>query len=119
MKDFRSLDVWHKAHELTLAVYSATKAFPSEERYGLTSQIRRSAVSIPSNIAEGCGRGTDADFARFLQIALGSASELDYQLELAVDLGMLPRDDSQGPRALVIEVKKMLTALVKRLAGGR
>jgi four helix bundle protein len=75
MKDFRQLKVWEKAHQLAVAVYKETKGFPKEELYGLTSQIRRSSMSIPTNIAEGCGRNTDADFARFLQIAMGSASE--------------------------------------------
>ncbi|MFQ5961877.1 MAG: four helix bundle protein, partial [Candidatus Methylomirabilales bacterium] len=74
MRDFRELKVWEKAHHLTLAVYNATTTFPRDELYGLTSQIRRSCASIPANIAEGCGRGGDAEFARFLQIAMGSAS---------------------------------------------
>ena len=89
MRDFRNLRVWQIAHELVRRIYIEIVGFPREERYGLASQIRRSAVSIPSNIAEGCGRGTDADFRRFMQMALGSASELDYQLLLANDLGML------------------------------
>jgi len=87
MKDFRELKVWEKAHQFTLVVYQATTAFPKEELFGLTSQMRRSAASIPTNIAEGCGRGSDDDFRRFLQIAMGSASELKYQLLLAHDLG--------------------------------
>ena len=82
MRDFRSLKVWEKSHRLTLAVYQATMNFPREERYSLTQQIRRASVSIASNIAEGCGRKGAADFARFLQIAMGSASELEYQFLL-------------------------------------
>jgi len=78
MKDFRQLSVWEKAHRLTLAVYEATKPFPTDERYGLTSQIRRSCASIPANIAEGCGRAGDGEFRKFLQVAMGSATELDY-----------------------------------------
>ena len=92
MKDFRQLKVWEKSHQLALAIYKATKEFPKEELYGLTSQIRRSSMSIPTNIAEGCGRNTDADFARFLQMAMGSASETEYQLILARDLEFLPKD---------------------------
>ena len=84
MKDFRQLKVWEKAHQLALAVYKATKDFPKEELYGSTSQIRRASMSIPTNIAEGCGRNTDAEFARFLQISMGSASETEYQLMLAM-----------------------------------
>lgn len=76
MKDFRSLKVWEKAHLLTLKIYKVTEKFPREELYGLTSQIRRACVSIPTNIAEGCVRSSDADFSRFLYIALGSTSEL-------------------------------------------
>jgi len=83
MKDFRELKVWEKAHQLTLEVYKATTIFPKDELYGLTSQIRRACASIPANIAEGCGRRGDAEFARFLGIAMGSASELDYHLLLA------------------------------------
>jgi four helix bundle protein len=80
MKDFRHSQVWEKAHHLTLAVYRATASFPSEERYGVTSQLRRGATSIASNIAAGCGRATDPDFPRCLDIAAGSASEVEYQL---------------------------------------
>ena len=88
MQNFRDLKVWTKAHQLALDVYRATKSFPREELYGLTSQIRRSAVSVPSNIAEGCCR-SQGDFGRFIQIAAGSASELEYQLLLAKDLELL------------------------------
>jgi four helix bundle protein len=89
MKNFRDLNVWEKSHGLALQVYRATADFPAKEVYGLTSQIRRAAASIPGNIAEGCGRNGDAELARFLQIAVGSASELEYHLLLAHDLGML------------------------------
>jgi len=95
MKDFRQLKVWEKAHQLALAVYKVTKGFPKEELYGLTSQIRRASMSIPTNIAEGCGRNTDAEFARFLQIAMGSASETEYQLLLAHDLEFLTSEQYQ------------------------
>ena len=85
MKDFRNLQVWEKSHQLTLAVYSATRTFPQSELFGLTSQIRRSASSIPANIAEGCGRSSNADFVRFLHVALGSINELSYQLLLCLE----------------------------------
>ncbi len=86
MGDFRNLEVWRKAHGLTLAVYQATTSFPKEELYGLTSQIRRAAASIPANLCEGCGRNGNAEFARYCSIALGSANELEYHLLLAHDL---------------------------------
>jgi len=93
VKDFRKQKVWQKAHDLALEVYRVTEAFPKREVFGLTSQIRRAGVSIPANIAEGCGQDTDADFARFLQIAMGSASELEYHLLLAHDLGFVSDPD--------------------------
>jgi four helix bundle protein len=80
MRDFRKLKVWEKSHQLTLSVYEITGGFPDDERFGLTSQMRRACTSIPTNIAEGCGRDGHAELARFLQIAMGSASELEYQL---------------------------------------
>lgn len=85
MQDFKQLKVWEKSHLLALAIYQATHTFPSSEQYGLTNQLRRATVSIPSNLAEGSGRGSDADFGRFVQIAIGSASEVEYQLLLAHD----------------------------------
>ncbi|MCW5853511.1 MAG: four helix bundle protein, partial [Anaerolineae bacterium] len=90
MRDFRKLQVWVKAHQLTLNTYKVTRPFPKEELYGLTSQIRRASASIPANIAEGCGRQGAAELTRFLNIALGSASELEYHFILAHDLGFIP-----------------------------
>ena len=119
MKDFRQLKVWEKSHQLALAIYKATKDFPKEELYGLTSQIRRSSMSIPTNIAEGCGRFTDADFARFLQMAMGSASETEYQLILARDLDFLPKDLYEILHSEVEEVKRMLASLLKTLRAVR
>ncbi len=119
MQDFRNLSVWRNAHELALMVYKETSHFPASERFGLIDQMRRAAVSIPSNIAEGCGRGTDADFARFVQISLGSASELEYQLMLASDLGHLPREQTEPLLARVQSIKKMASTLVRRLASKR
>ncbi|MFP4345254.1 MAG: four helix bundle protein [Anaerolineales bacterium] len=118
MKDFRQLHVWEKGHRLVLEIYRVTQAFPREELYGLISQMRRSAASIPTNIAEGCGRRTDPDFARFLQFAMGSASELEYQLLLARDLGFLNDERYQLLTEDVEEVKRMLTGLLKRLRAG-
>jgi four helix bundle protein len=115
MRDFRRLKVWEKAHYLTLAVYRATSGFPKEELYGLTSQLRRSASSVPANIAEGCGRDTDSDFARFLQIAMGSASELEYHLLLARDLKLLGDDVQAGLAADVVELKRMLGTLIRSI----
>jgi four helix bundle protein len=117
VQDFRNLKVWEKAHLLALAVYRATEAFPARERYGMTSQLRRAAYSVPGNLAEGCGRGTDRDFARHVQIALGSASELEYFLLLARDLGYLEHAAHETLEAGVREVKRMLAALVGRLTG--
>lgn len=119
MKDFRQLKVWEKSHQLALAIYRATKEFPKEELYGLTSQIRRSSMSIPTNIAEGCGRYTDADFARFLQMAMGSASETEYQLILARDLELLPNNIYEKLHNEVEEVKRMLASLLKTLRANR
>lgn len=119
MKDFRQLKIWERSHQLVLAIYKATKAFPKEELYGLTSQIRRSSMSVPTNIAEGCGRNTDADFARFLQIAMGSASETEYQLILAHDLGFLPNDSYEKLHADVEEIKRMLVSFLKTVRTDR
>jgi four helix bundle protein len=115
VKDFHELKVWQKAHQLALAVYRITAGFPREELYGLTSQLRRSSSSIPANLAEGCGRNGDAEFARFCSIAAGSASELEYHLLLAKDLGLLQLRDHEEMVQRTIEVKRMLTALVQKL----
>jgi four helix bundle protein len=109
------LKVWQKAHALTLDVYRATTGFPKEERYGLTSQLRRATASIPANIAEGCGRGGDADFGRFVQIAMGSASETEYHVLLACDLGYLAHNEGDALVRNVVEVKQMLSSLLRKL----
>ena len=119
MRNFRDLKVWEKAHRLVLAVYQATRDFPKDERYGLTSQIRRSCASIPANIAEGCGRKGDAELARFMQIAMGSASELEYHLLLAHDLNVLKGSDYERLTEGVTEVKRMLTSFIQRLRADR
>jgi four helix bundle protein len=115
LKDFRELKVWGKAHQLTLDVYRATMSFPKDEMYGLTSQIRRATSSIPANIAEGCGRGSNIDFARFLQISMGSASEVEYHLLLAADLNILTDTQHKQLELQVIEVKRMLSALIHKI----
>ena len=115
MQDFRKLNVWRKAHRLTLDVYTATHGFPREELYGLTSQMRRAAASIPANIAEGCGRDGGADLARFLQIAAGSGSELEYHLLLARDLQFLSGSSWQELSVAVSEVKQMLASLMQKV----
>ena len=114
-QDFHELAVWQKAHALTLRVYESTSSFPRDEMFGLTSQARRAASSIGANIAEGCGRATDADFARFLQQAMGSASELEYHLLLARDLNMLAEGEHLELTELTVEVKRMLTALISKV----
>ena len=119
MKDFRDLKVWEKAHELTLRVYKVTSNFPKEEIYGLTSQIRRCSSSIGANIAEGCGRRGNAEFQRFLQIAAGSASELDYHLLLANDLNFLGQAQYQELSKDLLALRRMLTALILKVGAAR
>jgi four helix bundle protein len=115
MVGFRQLKVWEKSHQMTLAAYRITSAFPRDERYGMSSQLRRSAASIGANIAEGCGRRSRREFARFLTIALGSASEFEYHLLLAFDLGLVEAGDYQLLEANVTEAKRMLTGFIKKL----
>ncbi len=119
MKDFRELKVWEKAHHLALAVYKITASFPRQELYGLTSQLRRAASSIPANLAEGCGRNGDAELARFCSIAMGSASELEYHLLLARDLELIKREEHEDLSNRATELKKMLTALHLKLTAAR
>jgi four helix bundle protein len=115
VQDFRNLKVWEKAHMLTLDVYKASKSFPRDEMYGLTSQMRRASVSIGANIAEGACRRGDVDFARFLQIAVGSASELEYHLLLARDLELMGASDYRRLSDEAVEVKRMLASLMQKL----
>src|SRR5687768_474751 len=119
MKDFRDLLVWQKSHSLTLAVYKVSAQFPKSELYGLTSQMRRASASIPANIAEGCGKESDADFCRYIQIAMGSASEVDYHLILARDLGFLTESDYQQLNDQTQEIKRMLIGFIKKLKANR
>lgn len=115
MKDFKDLNVWKKSHALALAVYKATGNFPKQELYTLTSQLRRTAGSVPANISEGCGRGADPEFGRFLQVAMGSASELEYHLLLAHDLRYLSDEAFNQLTRNVVEVKRMLASLLGKV----
>ena len=119
MKAFRELKVWQKAHQLTLDIYRVTMTFPREEMYGLTGQLRRSSASIPANLAEGCGRSGDAEFARYCSIAMGSASEVEYHLILAKDLKLIKPADYEDLAQNAVEVKRMLTALIQKLKADR
>jgi len=111
MKDFRDLKVWEKAHALVLECYEATKPFPREEIFGLVSQIRRAAAAVPANIAEGCGKNSDAELARHARLSMGSGSELSYYLILAHDLGYMPHARRDERQDALSEVRGMLTSL--------
>ncbi|WP_025765263.1 four helix bundle protein [Dyadobacter tibetensis] len=115
MKKFQELIIWQRSHELTLQVYRHSKSFPPNEIYGLTSQIRRSSSSIPTNIAEGCGRDSDAELCRFMIISMGSASELEYQLILSRDLGYLNLETFESLTNELTEVKKMLNSFIQKV----
>ena len=119
MKDFRTLKVWEKAHALTLIIYKATQDFPKHELYALTNQIQRAAVSVPANIAEGCGKDSDGELKRYFTIAMGSASELEYMLLLARDLGYVRAADYQTMQSDLVEIRKMLNAFIQRLKASR
>ena len=114
-KDFRQLKVWQKSHQLAINLYRITASFPRNESYGLTAQIRRAGVSIPSTIAEGCRRSGDTELARFCDIARGSASELEYQLLLASDLKLIQPEDYEQLVQQTTDIKRMLTVFVRKL----
>jgi four helix bundle protein len=116
--DFKKLKVWQKSHQLALDMYKATEGFPDRERFGLTGQVRRAATSIPTNIAEGCGCGTDNELGRYVRISLGSAVELEYQLILARDLGMLTVTAYQSLSAAILEIQSMLVGLSRKVRRG-
>ena len=117
MRDFRNIKAWEKSHQLALATYKAMQYFPSDERFGLISQARRAATSIPTNIAEGCGRDSDKELVYFLRVAAGSSSELEYLFLAANDLGYLKADTYERLNQQVNEEKKMLNGLLKSLQG--
>jgi four helix bundle protein len=112
MRDFKKLDVWKRAHQLVLEVYKATNTFPKEEMFGLTRQIRRAGASVPANIAEGCGRGSQREFAQYLQVSMGSVTELEYHLLLARDLTFLSEDRHSVLDGEVSGVRRMLSGLL-------
>ena len=115
MRDFRKYKVWTLSHQLTLLIYRRTHFFPKTEIYGLVSQLRGSAASIGSNIAEGCGRDSDADFMRFLRIASGSASETENHVILAADLGYINKEEAREILFQIRQIKKMLTGLIQKI----
>lgn len=116
MRNYRDLQVWHNAHELTLDVYATTRTFPVEEKYGLTSQIRRASVSIGANLAEGCGRRSEAEFARFVRVAMGSGAELSYELLVARDVNFLGSADYSRLDGRLCTLMRMLSSLLTKLA---
>ena len=115
MRNYRDLEVWDKAHKLTLELYRKSRSFPRDEFYGLTSQLRRSAMSVGANLAEGCGRQTTGELARFVRISMGSASELDYHLLLSHDFGFLLPDDYRKLSQELTRIRKMLASLLATL----
>lgn len=115
MRDFKKLEVWQDAHTLTLKIYKLSKTFPKEELYGLTSQIRRACMSVPTNIAEGCGRATPGELKRFCDFAMGSASEVEYQLLLAKDLSYIDSHMYDEINQEFIVLKKRLNSFIQRL----
>jgi four helix bundle protein len=119
MKDFRDLKVWQRAHQITLSIYRCTRNFPREETYGMVSQLRRCSSSVAANIAEGCGRLGNAEFGRFLTVAMGSASELEYFLLLARDLEYLSRDNYEAVAQEVVEMRRMLNRLLSKVQSER
>lgn len=117
MQNFKDLVIWERAHHFTLKVYEVSRSFPKEEVYGITSQLRRAASSIPSNIAEGCGKNSQNDFAHFLNIALGSANESEYFLILAKDLKYLELPAFEILSSTINEIKAMLISLITKVRG--
>jgi len=115
MHNFKELKVWQISRQLVKSVYELSGSFPTEEKYGITSQLRRCSVSIPTNIAEGCGRNTDKDFAHFLNISLGSAYELESLLFLCFDLKLISENQLEEILARIAEIQKMTFGLIKTL----
>jgi four helix bundle protein len=119
MRNFKELRVWEEAHKLTVQLYQETEDFPRKEMFGLTSQIRRAAASIGANLAEGCGRQSEGEFSRFIQIAMGSASELEYHLLLSRDLEFLTKSAYERAQTQLTRVRKMLSSLLQTVQSSR
>ena len=115
MIDYRKYKVWQKSHNLVLEVYKATSLFPSTEKYNLASQINRAVISIPTNIAEGCGRETQKELIRFLYISSGSAHELEYLIFISQELGFIEQQNANDLLSRLLEIKKMLASLIKKI----
>ena len=115
MRNYRKFEVWKKSHELALKVYELTKGFPKEEIYGITSQLRRASLSVPTNIVEGVSRNTEKEFAHFVNIASGSSAEVEYLLEFASELNYLSYENFEGLNKEIISIRKMLNVLYSRL----
>ncbi len=115
MQNYKDLKVWEKAHLLALEIYKASKGFPKEEQFNITSQLRRASASIPTNIAEGCGKFSGKDFGNFLQISLGSANEVEYLILFSSELGFLDKSLSENFFKEIGEIKGMLIALIKKV----
>jgi four helix bundle protein len=115
MRNFRELQVWNKGIDIVVEVYRITEQLPREERFGLTSQLNRAAVSVPSNIAEGCGRGTDPAFIQFLEYAIGSVFEIDTQLEVVERLKLIPSGELNKLKSMIDEEGKMINGLISSL----
>lgn len=115
MKNFKELLIWQRSHQLVLNIYSITKSFPKDELFGLTSQMRRSSASIPTNIAEGCGRNSDAEMNRFLIVAQGSAAELEYQIILSKDLSYISTEIFDTLSLELTEIRKMINTFSQKI----
>lgn len=116
MIDFKSLQIWQRSHKLAVRIYKITANFPPSEIYGLTSQLRRCSVSVPSNIAEGCGRNSDGELRRFLHIAMGSSAEFEYQVLLSNNLGYISDEEYNSLNNEIVEVRKMLNTFIAKVS---
>lgn len=113
MRDYKKINAWERSHRFVLQIYALTEAFPVDERFGIISQLRRAALSIPTNIAEGCGRSTESELVRFMDIASGSASEVDYLLYLAMELKYIDPDKYERASSELTEIRKMISGYAK------